>query len=100
MQLQKENVFQTLFNAIDEVNEMLAEEERLEKLPDTLLTGDGGKLTSLGLINFIVEVEGRVKKNFGLDLNLIEALEAPDDPMKNIGRLADFISKQDKGEGV
>ena len=94
MGLSKEKILQTVFGAVDEVNEMLAEEERLEKLPDTLLVGDEGSLDSLGLINFIVAVEGRVRKDFGLTLNLIEALEAPEEPLKSIGRLAEFIATQ------
>ena len=97
MGLSKEDIRQTIFVAVDVVNEMLAEEERLEKLPDTLLAGDEGGLDSLGLITFIVEVEGRVQRDFSLALNLIQALEAPEEPMKNIGRLTEFIAIQANG---
>jgi acyl carrier protein len=100
MGLSKGNILQTIFGAVDEINKMLAEEERLEKLPNTLLTGDGGSLTSLGLINFIVEVEGRIQKDFGLELNLVEALEAPEEPLKSIGRLAEFVVAQANGGGT
>ena len=98
MELSKGNVLQTIFGAIDEVNKMLAEEERLEKSLNTRLVGDGGGLNSLGLINFIVEVEGRIQKDFSLELNLVEALEAPEEPLKSIGRLAEFIVAQANGE--
>jgi len=98
MQLSKENILQTIFGAVDEVNQILAEEKRLEKLPSTLLAGDNGSLDSLGMINFIVEVEGRVQKDFNLALNLIEALDSPEEPMSNIGRLAEFIEMQGSGE--
>ena len=94
MQLSKENVIQTIYDAIDEINIFLAEEARLEKSPETLLTGDQGTLDSLGLINFIVEIEGRVQKNFGLELNLIETLDSPDNPMESIKKLAEFIELQ------
>ena len=100
MGLSKENILQTIFGAVDEVNKMLAEEERLEKLPSTLLAGDGGSLDSLGLINFIVEVEGRVQKDFGMALNLVEALGAPEEPLKSIIRLTKFILKQANGDGA
>ena len=88
MELSEERILRTIFEVVDEVNKMLPEERRLQKLPDTFLAGDSGNLDSLGLINLIVEVESRVKKNFGLVLNLIEALEMPEEPMKNIGQLA------------
>tara|TARA_B100002003_G_C14071527_1_gene515544 strand:- start:410 stop:712 length:303 start_codon:yes stop_codon:yes gene_type:complete len=100
MRLSKENILRTIFGAVNEVNKMLAEEKRLEKLPDTLLVGDEGGLDSLGLINFIVEVEGRVQKDFGLALNLVEVLEAPEEPLKSIGRLTEFIATQANGEGA
>ena len=98
MQLSKENILHTIFGAVDEVNQILAEEKRLEKLPSTLLAGDNGSLDSLGMINFIVEVEGRVQKDFNLALNLIEALDSPEEPMSSIGRLAEFIEMQAGGE--
>ena len=79
---------------------MLPEEERLEKLSGTLLAGDEGGLDSLGLITFIVEVEGRAERDFSLSLDLIQALEAPEEPMKNIGRLTKFIALQANGEGA
>jgi acyl carrier protein len=98
MPLSKEKIIQTIYDAIAEINGFLAEEERLENLPDTLLAGENGNLDSLGLINFIVEVEGRVQKDFGLALNLIEALESPQKPMTSIGRLVEFIEAQANGE--
>ncbi|SVD48858.1 uncharacterized protein METZ01_LOCUS401712, partial [marine metagenome] len=61
MGLSEERILQTIFEVVDEVNKMLPEEERLEKLSGTLLAGDEGGLDSLGLITFIVEVEGRAE---------------------------------------
>ena len=98
MQIDKENLLQTIFGAIDEVNNILAEDKRLEKSPSTLLAGDNGNLDSLGVINFIVELESRVKKNFNLSLNLVEALESPEQPMNSIDQLAKFIERQASGE--
>ena len=98
MQFSKDNIIQTIFGAIDEVNCSLPEEEQLEKLPDTILAGDQGTLDSLGLINFIVELEGRIQKDFGLTIDLIEALESQKKPMINIDRLAEFIKIQTNGD--
>ena len=100
MGLSKENILHTIFGAVDEVNKMLAEEGRLKKSPNTLLSGDRGSLDSLGLINFIVEVEGRIQKDFGLELNLVEASKAPEEPLKSIDRLTEFIATQASGEGT
>ena len=94
MEMSEENVVLSIFKTIDEVNKMLPEERRLQKLTDTFLAGDRGKLESLELINFIVELEGRLQKDFGLTFNLIEWLEIPEDSMKRISGLAKFIKAQ------
>ena len=94
MEMSEEKLVLTIFKAVDEVNKMLPEERRLKKLPDTFLAGDRGKLESLELINFIVELEGRLQKDFGLTFNLIEWLEVPEESMKRIDGLAKFIKAQ------
>jgi acyl carrier protein len=94
MEMSEEKLVLSIFKAIDEVNNMLPEERRLKKLPDTFLAGDRGKLESLELINFIVELEGRLQKDFGLTLNLIEWLEFSEDSMKRVDGLAKFIKAQ------
>ena len=100
MELSKETILRTIFEVVDEVNKMLPEERRLQKLSDTFLAGDSGNLDSLGLINFIVELEGGLQKDFGLTMNLIELLEMPEEPMKSIDRLAKFIKAQANGEEI
>ena len=100
MKILTESVITTIYGAVDEVNKMLPEEERLEKLPNTFLAGDSGNLDSLGLINFIVELEGGLQKDFGLTMNLIELLEMPEEPMKSVDRLAKFIKAQANGEEI
>jgi acyl carrier protein len=94
MEMSKENVVLSIFKAIDEVNIMLPEERRLQKLTDTFLAGDRGKLESLELINFIVELEGSLQKDFGLTFNLIEWLEIPEESMKRVSGLEKFIRAQ------
>jgi len=87
----REQVLKSIFSAIEEVNEMLSEEERLKSSETTLLSGDAGELDSLGLINFMVALESRVNEEFELSLSLIEELENPEQPLKSVGSLADFI---------
>ena len=94
MEMSEEKLVLTIFKAVDEVNKMLPEERRLKKLPDTFLAGGRGKLESLELINFIVELEGRLQKDFSLTLNLIEWLEITEESTKRIDGLAKFIKAQ------
>ena len=94
MELSEEKILLSIFKTIDEVNKILSEERRLQKLPDTFLAGYRGKLESLELINFMVELEDQLQKDFGLTPNLIEWLEMPEEPMKRIDGLAKFIKAQ------
>ena len=94
MEMSEEKVVLSIFKALDEVNKMLPEERRLKKLRDTFLAGDKGQLESLELINFIVELESWLQKDFGLTFNLIEWLEIPEESMKRISGLAKFIKAQ------
>ena len=94
----KQNILQLIHGAVDEINEILSEDRRLEKTNDTVLLGETGCLDSLGLINFIVTVETRAEKILGLKLNLGEAMTNPDSPLSTLGSLADFILNQKEGE--
>ena len=94
----KQNVLQLIHGAVDEINEILSEDRRLEKTSETVLLGETGRLDSLGLINFIVTVETRAEKTLGLKLNLGEAMPDPDSPLSTLGSLTDFILNQREGE--
>ena len=98
MLFSKEKITQTIFDAIEEVNDLLPEEKQLEKLPETLLKSEKGNLDSLGLINFILEVENKVQTELGLTIDLIKTLESPDNPMESIGQLIHYIEVQANGK--
>ena len=90
----QDKTLQIIFEAVDEVNEMLPEEKRLEKSVDTVLAGDSGNLDSLGLVSFIVAVEGAAQRHFGQDLALADKMDVPDGPLTSIGTLAAYIGQQ------
>ena len=102
MLFSKEKITQTIFDAVEEVNILLSEEERLEKLPETLLASEKGNLDSLGLINFIVENQEtlleisniffRYKK---VDLHRLEIISGVD----LAGRSGTFFEKCDFFKG-
>jgi hypothetical protein len=49
-----DGVLRVMYDSIAEVNLQLPEHQRIEKSLTTILLGDGGRLDSLGLVNFIV----------------------------------------------
>ena len=92
----QERALEIIFEAVDEVNEMLSDDRKLEKQPETILAGDEGKLDSLGLVSFIVAVEGAAQRHFGQDLGLADKMDAPDHPLATIGSLAQYIAQEVK----
>lgn len=61
-----------LFDSVSELNEQLPQAARLRPSLETVLTGTGGSLDSLGLINFIVLAEEKLEDAFGRRISLID----------------------------
>ncbi|MDD5774437.1 MAG: acyl carrier protein [Candidatus Omnitrophica bacterium] len=87
-------IIQAVYQAIDEVNPLLSGKMKLDKTLDTVIFGDGGKLDSMGLVNFIVAVEDRIRSNFGYEVALSDAnvISQKDGPLHTVGSLCDYIS--------
>ncbi len=83
-----------IFEAVDEVNQMLPENRKLEKQPETILTGDLAVLDSLALVSFMVAVEGAAQRHLGQDLCLVDKLDSPDSPLASIGTLAQYVAQE------
>ncbi len=90
----KEEVIQVLFDAVDELNQLLPEEQQLGKSADTVVFGESGKLDSLGLVNLIVVTEQKIEEKFGVDLSLADerTMSQKQTPFKTLGTLADYIA--------
>jgi len=88
-----DQVVSVIFEAIDEVNQLLPTEQQLEKSVDTLLHDRSGKLDSLGLVNFSVAAEQKVEEKFGAYITLSdeEVITQQDSPFKTVRTLADYI---------
>ena len=89
-----EKVMQSIFKAIDEFNEQLPKEERLEKTVDTPLFGNGGSLDSLGLVSLVTTVEEKIEETCGTTLTLLEDISSieDDNPFKTVKTLAEYIA--------
>jgi acyl carrier protein len=90
-----ERVVKAIFSAIDEVNQQLPREQRLEKSIHTVLLDESGKLDSLGLINLIVATEQNIEEEFGIAVSLIdeEVLSRQDGPFRNVSTLLCHVAR-------
>jgi len=90
----KEKIMESIIEAIDELNEQLPEESRLQKSIDTPLFGQGSMLDSLGLVSLVTTLEQKIEKNLGKNTTLLEDIVGLDDdnPFRTINALADYVT--------
>jgi len=94
MKIEKERIIRVIFKALDEVNQLLPKEARLEKSVDAVLFGTSSSLDSLGFVNLIVAVEQGIEDIFEIKIALADerAMTQKNNPFKTIGTLADYIA--------
>ena len=86
----QEQIRRIIFDTIDEINQQLPPDQRLEKEEATVLFGAGSGLDSLGLVNLIAGTEERVAERFGREVNLGDErlMGQKEDPFRTVGSLA------------
>ena len=91
---QREKILNSIYGALDEVNEQLPDDQQLEKSPDTVLLGESGKIESIDLVNILVATEENVEEAFGVPLSITDerAVSEKNSPFTTIGTLCDFIT--------
>jgi acyl carrier protein len=100
---QNEKVKQLIFDALDDINAQLSEDQQLKKSTASALYGEKGKLDSLGLVNFIVAVEQKLDDEFGFPLTLAteRAMSQQHSPFRTVQSLINYIIEllEEKGHG-
>lgn len=88
-----EQILDSLYAAIDDVNRERPSDRQLAKAPETALYGGSSDLDSLGLVNFVVAAEQQIDAAFGKSLVLADdrALAQEPSPFRSIGALADYV---------
>ena len=83
-----------IWDAIDEVNELLPEDARVAKQADTVLLGESGSLDSFGLVNLVVALEQRIEDEFGVTLTLADdkAMSYSRSPFRTVATLRDYVT--------
>jgi acyl carrier protein len=89
----RERIIKALYSAVDEVNQQLPKDVQLEKSPDAPLYGKAGKLESLDFVTFIMEVEEKIRDEFGVDVMVTDEnlLSKESSPFSTIGTLAEYL---------
>jgi len=70
-----DDILKLVYEAIDDVNEQLDEEQRIEKSDSAVLAGPSGRLSSLNIVGLLAGIENRIETNFGRSLNLLNEID-------------------------
>ena len=96
----QERITTAVYGAVDELNSQLPKGAQIEKVPDAPLYGAGGKLESLDFVTFIMEVEERIKLEFGVDITIADEnlLSKEKSPFSNLRTLIEYLEELLKQE--
>ena len=89
----KNRIYDTIYAAIDELNEQLSGVPKIKKDPKAVLFGKSGVLDSIGLVNLIVAVEQNIADEFDVDVSIADekAMSQNSSPFKTIDTLTGYI---------
>ncbi|MEX1014839.1 MAG: hypothetical protein WDZ80_06815 [Candidatus Paceibacterota bacterium] len=87
------DVLKLIYEAIDEINVDLDEDEQVEKGEDTIIYADGSSLDSLGLVNLITIIEQKIEEETGEYITIADerALSMESSPFQTVKTLKDYI---------
>ncbi len=91
---ERERVVGAIYEAVDELNKQLPKGVHVEKSLDAPLYGKASKLESIDLVGFIIEVEEKVRDEFGASITIADdrAMSQQNSPFLTLGTLADYVS--------
>jgi len=91
----QERITTAVYSAVDELNSQLPKGAQIEKSPDAPLYGTGGNLESLDFVTFIMEVEERIKSEFGVDITITDEnlLSKEKSPFSSLRTLIEYLEE-------
>ena len=89
----KEKIITAVYAAIDQLNELLPENSRLEKSLYAPLVDKSGKLDSLAIVNLVVATEEKIDEIFNSTISLIEGITnlQEHNHFETVGSLVEYI---------
>ena len=92
MDIEKQ-VEQVLFEAIEEINDQLPEEQHIAKKMSTPLFGEDSGVDSLTLVNLIVAAEQKIQEQMDAAVTLADekAMSQKNSPFRSVESLAAYI---------
>lgn len=91
MTINKEQINQLVLKALQEMD---LDNNQTDFSTNTILYGEGGLLESIQLINFIVDVEQSIEKEFGRTLSIADekAMSQKNSPFRTVETLCNYVN--------
>jgi acyl carrier protein len=92
--IERAQIRNSIFRAIDRVNELSLDEGALVNGESDVLVGEGAALDSMGFVNFVVAVEEEMAAISDRPLDLVQVLNSPASngtQVSTVGQLIDFL---------
>lgn len=93
MMSNRERIARAVHSAVDDLNRQLPAGVSIDKAPDAPLYGKSGKLESLDFVTFIMEVEEKMRAEFGVDVMITDEnlLSKEKSPFSTLGTLTEYL---------
>ena len=93
----KEIIHKLVFQAIDDYND-INKENPIKKEYDTNLIGEDTVLDSVGLVGLLIDIEGLIQDEFGLDFVIMseKAMSQKNSPFKSVKSLCKYLEQEIK----
>ena len=90
-----ERVLKAIYGAVDSLNKQLPKGVSVERSPDAPLYGKSGKLESLDFVTLIMEVEEKIKEEFGMDITIADEdlLSKEKSPFSTVRTLTEYLAQ-------
>ena len=89
----KYNIESLIYNALDETMESSPKKFEIKKDFKTNLFGGDGALDSLGLVNFLINLEQKIEDNYDVELTIAneKAMSLKNSPFRTVESLNDYL---------
>ena len=91
----RDQIIEIIKEAVEELNEQLEENKKIEYADDLKLMGKGAVLDSMDFVAFVTIIEEMVSDKFDKDIHIVsdKAFSRENSPFKSMETLAKFVEE-------
>src|SRR5262245_7002923 len=97
--MKRDEILAAVFTAVERANALRPPGDQIPPREDAALFGDGGRLDSLGLVSFVLDVEDLVNEATGRSVVLSDdrAMSQSRSPFRTIGDFVEYVAQRLQG---